>query len=187
MAWTDLSSAFTYNSQLTSAQQRALRDNISALANGDSGAPRIQPEALRSYPKSVFQHIETSFDMDTSAENNYYSSTALMYRTSTDRALRCTLSGIPAASLISIPDGYVQVSVYAAYGSLQREAAATAIYAPRTNSIVGIYTLNALDLSEFPTYAFIAVGLKYNPYNPYLSTSYQYHFKTHSATFYMES
>lgn len=187
MAWTDLSSAFTYNSQLTSAQQRALRDNITALANGNSGAPRIQPEALRSYPKSVFQHIQANFDMTAAAGNNYYSTTALMYRTSTDRKLQCVISGIPAASINSVPDGYVQVSIYAAYGSLHREASATAIYAPRTNTIAGIYTLNPLDLSDFPTYNFISAGLKYNPLNPYLSTNYRYFFALHSATFYMES
>lgn len=46
MAWTDLSSAFVFGSKLTSAQMQNLRDNITALANGDAGAPEIQTAAL---------------------------------------------------------------------------------------------------------------------------------------------
>lgn len=41
MTWVDLSSAFTYGSKLTSTQMQNLRDNIAALAAGDSGAPTI--------------------------------------------------------------------------------------------------------------------------------------------------
>jgi hypothetical protein len=41
MAWTDLAAAFAYGSKLTSAQMQNLRDNITALANGDAGAPDI--------------------------------------------------------------------------------------------------------------------------------------------------
>lgn len=48
MTWIDLSSAFAYGSQLTSTQMQQLRDNITALANGDSGAPAIQTAALDS-------------------------------------------------------------------------------------------------------------------------------------------
>lgn len=40
--WTDLSSAFAYGTKLTSAQMQQLRDNITALAEGASGAPSIQ-------------------------------------------------------------------------------------------------------------------------------------------------
>lgn len=46
MAWTDLSSAFTYGSKLTSAQMQGLRDNVSAVPNGDSGAPKITSNAF---------------------------------------------------------------------------------------------------------------------------------------------
>jgi hypothetical protein len=46
MAWVDLSGAFGFGTQLTSAQQQNLRDNITALANGDSGAPSIQTAAI---------------------------------------------------------------------------------------------------------------------------------------------
>ena len=46
MAWTDLSAAFAYGSKLTSAQMQNLRDNITALANGDAGAPKIQTAAI---------------------------------------------------------------------------------------------------------------------------------------------
>lgn len=48
MAWTDLSAAFAYGSKLTSAQMQNLRDNIAALAAGDSGAPRIVNSAITS-------------------------------------------------------------------------------------------------------------------------------------------
>ena len=46
MAWTDLSAAFSFGSQLTSQQMQQLRDNITAVANGDSGAPEIKKDAL---------------------------------------------------------------------------------------------------------------------------------------------
>ncbi len=46
MTWVDLSSAFSYGSQLTSTQMQNLRDNITAMANGDSGAPSIQTAAI---------------------------------------------------------------------------------------------------------------------------------------------
>jgi hypothetical protein len=49
MTWTDLSGAFGYGTKLTSAQMQNLRDNVTALANGDSGAPRIQNEAIGSH------------------------------------------------------------------------------------------------------------------------------------------
>jgi len=42
MGWTDLSAAFAYGSKLTSAQMQALRDNVIAVALGESGAPRIK-------------------------------------------------------------------------------------------------------------------------------------------------
>lgn len=48
MAWTDLSGAFGFGTKLTSAQMQQLRDNITALANGDSGAPRIVNAAVDS-------------------------------------------------------------------------------------------------------------------------------------------
>jgi hypothetical protein len=46
MPWVDLSSAFSYGSKLTSAQMQNLRDNLPALANGDSGAPELQLKAM---------------------------------------------------------------------------------------------------------------------------------------------
>lgn len=46
MAWTDLSGAFGFGTKLTSAQMQQLRDNITAVANGDSGAPRIVNAAV---------------------------------------------------------------------------------------------------------------------------------------------
>lgn len=48
MTWVNLSSVFTYESKLTSTQMQNLRDNLTALANGDSGAPAIQSTAVAS-------------------------------------------------------------------------------------------------------------------------------------------
>jgi len=46
MAWVDLSGSFSYGSTLTSTQMQNLRDNISAMASGASGAPSIQTAAI---------------------------------------------------------------------------------------------------------------------------------------------
>ncbi|MHC4791475.1 MAG: hypothetical protein ACYS8Y_08595 [Planctomycetota bacterium] len=51
--WTDLSAAFGYGTKLTSANQQQLRDNITALAEGASGAPEIWHKALINY----FAHV----------------------------------------------------------------------------------------------------------------------------------
>lgn len=48
MAWVDLSGAFSYGSILTSTQMQDLRDNVSAIASGASGAPDIQAAAIAS-------------------------------------------------------------------------------------------------------------------------------------------
>lgn len=49
MGWTDLSAAFAYGSKLTSAQMQNLRDNVIAVPDGDSGAPRVQNAAIQSH------------------------------------------------------------------------------------------------------------------------------------------
>lgn len=41
MAWVDQSSAFGYGTKLTSTQMQNLRDNLTAFANQDSGAPTL--------------------------------------------------------------------------------------------------------------------------------------------------
>ena len=46
MTWVDLSAAFGYGTKLTSTQMQNLRDNIAALAAGDSGHPEIQTAAF---------------------------------------------------------------------------------------------------------------------------------------------
>jgi hypothetical protein len=46
MTWVDLSSAFAYGSSPTSTQLQNLRDNLAAMAAGDSGAPQIQTAGL---------------------------------------------------------------------------------------------------------------------------------------------
>lgn len=44
--WTDLSAEFTYGQKLTSALMQELRDNITALAEGATGAPEVEAPAL---------------------------------------------------------------------------------------------------------------------------------------------
>jgi hypothetical protein len=61
MTWVDLSSAFGFGSILTSTQQQQLRDNITALANGDSGAPEIQTAALGA---NIVTYAKMSFSND---------------------------------------------------------------------------------------------------------------------------
>jgi len=46
MPWVDQSSAFGFGTQLTSTQMQNLRDNITAQANGDPGAPKQQPAGI---------------------------------------------------------------------------------------------------------------------------------------------
>jgi hypothetical protein len=45
--WTDLSAAFGYGTKLTSTQMQQLRDNITAVVEGASGAPEIETAALK--------------------------------------------------------------------------------------------------------------------------------------------
>lgn len=59
MAWTSLTYAF--GSLLTSTKMTQLYDNLTALANGDSGAPTIQPSAISTYaPGSYFCFVHTA-------------------------------------------------------------------------------------------------------------------------------
>jgi hypothetical protein len=57
-SWTDLSAAFAYGTKLTSQQMQQLRDNITALAEGASGAPSVEFASLG--------------DFETAGGNGYY-------------------------------------------------------------------------------------------------------------------
>jgi hypothetical protein len=46
MTWVNLGASFSYGATLTSTQMQNLRDNIAAMANGDSGAPLVQEAAI---------------------------------------------------------------------------------------------------------------------------------------------
>jgi hypothetical protein len=59
MTWVDLSAVFQYGTKLTSTQMQNLRDNITALANGDSGAPPIKQAALSTSTGSIFRSVDT--------------------------------------------------------------------------------------------------------------------------------
>ena len=185
MVWTDLSSAFTYNSQLTSAQQRALRDNITAMANGDDGAPRVRPEALSRYPKCVSSYIQGGMQMPEAAGDNY-TLPCLMYKTPADQLLHCKILAIPASYLGYYPAGYVQVTVVAIKDGLHREAAVTPVLAPQTNGAAAWYSLNPLDLSDFPDHAFFEARLKYNWNTPGYNANWRYLLNLQSLTFYLE-
>lgn len=185
MVWTDLSSAFTYNSQLTSAQQRALRDNITAVAKGDNGAPRIQPEAMEHYPKCVSSYVQTGLQMaETSGDQ--YTMPCLMYKTPSDQLLHCKIYAMPASYLGYYTAGYVQVTVVAISGGIHREAGVTMVYAPQTNSTAAWYSLNPVDLSDFPDHSFVEARLKYNWNTPGYNTNYRYMLNLRSITFYLE-
>lgn len=185
MVWTDLSSAFTYNSQLTSAQQRALRDNISALANGNEGAPRIQPMALSSYPKCVSSYVQSGLQMS-EASGDQYTAPCLMYKTPSDNLLQCKIYATPASYLGYYPAGYVQVTLIAQSGSIQRQANVTMVYAPQTNGTAAWYSLNPVDLSAFNDHSFVEARLKYNWNTPGYNTNYRYLLNLQSVTFYFE-
>jgi hypothetical protein len=60
--WTDLSSAFAYGTKLTSAQMQQLRDNITALSEGASGAPKIALAAMGSNSVDSAQYVDDSID-----------------------------------------------------------------------------------------------------------------------------
>lgn len=68
MAWTDLTGAFTYGSQLTSAQMQQLRDNITAAFNADSGAPSLANNYIQT--AMVANGQITSAKMDTGLETD---------------------------------------------------------------------------------------------------------------------
>lgn len=185
MVWTDLSSAFTYNSQLTSAQQRALRDNITAMANGDYGAPRIQPTAMGHYPKCVSSYVQAGLQM-AEAAGDQYTMPCLMYKTPADQLLHCKIYAVPASYLGYYPAGYVQVTLIAQNGNMQRQADVTMVLAPQTNGTAAWYSLNPVDLSDFTDHSFVEARLKYNWNTPGYNANYRYLLNLKSATFYME-
>ena len=57
MTWTNLS--FAFGSLLTSTKMTQLYDNLTALANGDSGAPKINPNAFRTYASGSYMAYES--------------------------------------------------------------------------------------------------------------------------------
>lgn len=185
MVWTDLSSAFTYNSQLTSAQQRALRDNITAVANGDEDAPPIQPAALSHYPKCVSSYVQSGLQM-AEASGDQYTAPCLMYKTPADKLLHCKIYATPASYLGYYPAGYVQVTLIAQNGSTQRPADLTLVYAPQTNGTAAWYSLNPADLSDFSDHSFVEARLKYNWNTPGYNVNYKYLLNLQSVTFYLE-
>lgn len=62
MTWVDLSSAFGFGTKLTSTQMQNLRDNITAMANGDSGAPSIQNAAMDTDSVDTAQIVSSAVD-----------------------------------------------------------------------------------------------------------------------------
>lgn len=68
MTWTDLSGAFGFGATLTSTQMQNLRDNLAAMAAGDSGAPEVAQAALQNAAVGQAQ-LKTSTQTVTAANN----------------------------------------------------------------------------------------------------------------------
>lgn len=185
MVWTDLSSAFTFNSQLTSAQQRALRDNITAMANGEAGAPRIQPEAMRAHPKSLQSCIYAGMSMVPNVTTSY-SAQILMYKTSTDNLLYARVFGIPYASNSIFPLGIVQVILEVICNGAVYGESAGYFYAPSTNAVADWYHIPVFDLKNVPDYNFYTVRFRYCPLNPWGNQNHRWFFELHTCAFYTE-
>ena len=60
--WTDLSAAFAYGTKLTSTQMQQLRDKITALAEGASGAPSDELAAMDANSIDSPQYVDDSID-----------------------------------------------------------------------------------------------------------------------------
>jgi hypothetical protein len=82
MTWVNLSSAFSYGSQLTSTQMQNLRDNITAMANGDSGAPSIQTAALANSSVTTVKIPNSNVDKNKLKTSTGSSSGSVSARTS---------------------------------------------------------------------------------------------------------
>lgn len=178
MAWTDLSSAFTYNSQLTSAQQRALRDNITALANGDAGAPRIQQFALGHQPKNIVNlYGKPSIPLDS------VTGPFLFFKNVYDKILHCKLYGCPKPDETTVPNGIIKFQLKAAYNDQTVEAAVTEVQAIRYNTIKAWYKLASLDISVFPNDIMLEISLSCSG----TTSMSQYYFYPNSMVFYTTS
>jgi hypothetical protein len=62
--WTDLSAAFAYGTKLTSTQMQQLRDNITALSEGASGAPSILYAAIGNDQIGSQHYVAGSIDAE---------------------------------------------------------------------------------------------------------------------------
>jgi len=71
--WTDLSASFAYGTKLTSTQMQQLRDNITAVAEGASGAPSIEEAAIEAALTATFAEINTACDGSTARNSHVHS------------------------------------------------------------------------------------------------------------------
>jgi len=75
--WTDLSASFAYGTKLTSTQMQQLRDNITAVAEGASGAPDILEEAIEAALTATFAEINTACDGSFARNNHIHANIAI--------------------------------------------------------------------------------------------------------------
>lgn len=129
MAWTNLSAAFGYGTKLTSSQMQQLRDNITALAQGATGAPEITATYdganLKALSVSGAKVAANAITADKIADGEVGQSEIAdssvgqgELKTSTG-SVTLALSGTASASLETLPGG--------AYGFYPRIAVADAL------------------------------------------------------------
>ena len=110
MAWTDLSAAFGYGTKLTSAQMQQLRDNITALANGDSGAPPIQSAAIGTGQVQSSDigndQVDSQHYVADSIDSEHYAPASV------DQAALKTSTGNASASIATLVTASIQMQAY---------------------------------------------------------------------------
>ena len=118
------------------------------------------------------------------AANACYSSPILVYKTSAENLLQCSIFGVVKAASATYPHGYLQITLLALYNGNAYAAPVTYISAPQASTSAYRYQLNAIDLKyhPIPDYAFFEACLLFNP----VYGNYRYMIEVHNCTFYTE-
>lgn len=162
MTWFDLSGSFAYGSKLTAIQMSGLRDNIAAIANGDSGAPGIQTVALS-------DAIITSDKMQPSSKS-----------ITSDKIAASVIEPINLADS-AITQRSIESEIYAVTNSLEGDSTTSTSYVD-TDITTYIYNDGTRDIIYFAidmlttgstAYCKILAGSSYGDEVTTTSTSYQ--------------